>query len=53
MGRGKKTVLYSYKDKDENERVGFISPRKARQVESLKRANKNRITLPEEENKEK
>ena len=58
MGRKKKKVPYKYKNKCREEKVGFISPKKARQVESFKeyprkKAKRNGITLPEEENEEK
>ena len=36
MGRKKKTVLYKYKNKSGDEATGSISPKKARQVESIK-----------------
>jgi len=61
MGRNKKTVLYKYKNthhnksSDSGDKVAFISPKKAEQVESFKeherkRAKRKGIPLPEEEN---
>ena len=58
MGKKKKTILYEYKDKDGNEKVAFIDPKKARKVEGFKkyvekRAKRNGITLTSEEENEK
>lgn len=58
MGRNKKTVLYPYKDRRGDEKVGFISSKKARLVErqkeaATKRARRKGITPPEKENEEK